>query len=233
MKFTIIKIALCGAAIIVVASAMRPQSATAATAEPTARPKQSEIDSADRLFQAGKFGDAGKLYSQIVARNPKDYSAILQLGRITLLSNRLNDAQKWLEKAISLRPGDADAKIMLAEAFYRRDDFQKAAAALSGVDVSNNKLIREQYPTLNVAMLESFKGQTPYELSGNGPSTRVKFVKTDPLPLVNVRINGGTEVTFFIDTGGSEVALDSDFSKELGVPQFGAVQGTFSGGAAH
>jgi hypothetical protein len=230
MKFTIIKIALCGAAIIVVANAMRPQSATAATAEPIARPKQSEIDSADRLFQAGKFGDAGKLYSQIVARNPKDYSAILQLGRITLLSNRLNDAQRWLEKAISLRPGDADAKIMLAQAFYRRNDFQKAAAALSGVDVSDNKLIREQYPTLNVAMLESFKGQMPYELKGNAASTRVKFVKTDPLPLLNVRVNGGKEVTFFIDTGASEVTLDTDFAKELGIPQFGAVQGTFAGG---
>ena len=50
---------------------------------------------------------------------------------------------------------------------------------------------------------------------------RVKFVKTDPLPLVNVRVNGGDEVTFFIDTGGSEVTLDTDFAKELGVPQFG------------
>ena len=96
--------------------------------------------------------------------------------------------------------------------------------------MSRNKLIREQYPTLNVAMLESFKGQTPYELQGNGTSTRVKFVKTDPLPLVNVRINGGKEVIFFIDTGGSEVTLDTDFAKELGVPEFGAVQGTFSGG---
>ena len=71
-------------------------------------------------------------------------------------------------------------------------------------------------------MLESFKGQTPYELHGNGTSTRVKFVKTDPLPVVNVRVNGGDEVTFFIDTGGSEVTLDTDFAKELGVPQFGA-----------
>ena len=119
---------------------------------------------------------------------------------------------------------------MLAEAFYRRDDFQKAAASLNGVDVGSNKLIIEQYPTLNVAMLESFKGQTPYELHGNGQTTRVKFVKTDPLPMVNVRVNGGNEVTFFIDTGGSEVALDTDFAKELGVPQFGEVQGTFSGG---
>src|SRR6266404_6181027 len=192
--------------------------------------RQSEIDSADRLFQAGKFTEAGKLYSQIVTENPKHYSATLQLGRIALLSNRLEDAQKWLGKAVTLQPGDADAKVMLAEAFYRRDDFQKAAAALNGVDVSSNKLIIEQYPTLNVAKLESFKDQTPYELHGNGTSTRVKFVKTDPLPILNVRVNGGKEVTFFIDTGGSEVTLDTDFAKELGAPQFAAVQGTFSGG---
>jgi len=48
--------------------------------------------------------------------------------------------------------------------------------------------------------------------------------------VVNVRVNGGKEVTFFIDTGGSEVTLDTDFAKELGAPQFAAVQGTFSGG---
>ena len=230
MKFTIINIALSGVAIIVVASAIRPQSATAATAEPTAQAKQSESDSAVQLFQAGKFSDAGKLYSKIVAQNPKDDSAILQLGRIALLSNRLDDAQKWLQKAITLKPGDADAKVMLSQVFYRRDDFQKAAAALNGVDVSSNKLVIDQYPTSNVAMLESFKGQTPYELHGGGTNTHVKFVKTDPLPIVNVRVNGGKEVTFFIDTGASVVTLDTEFAKELGVPQFGGIQGTFSGG---
>src|SRR4030095_5712754 len=217
-------------AIIIVAGSMRPQSATAGTAEPTSKPKQSEIDSANRLFQAGKFAEAGKLYSQIVAHNPKDHSATLQLGRIALLSNQLHDARKWLENAIALKPDDTDPKVMLSQAFYRRDDFEKAAAALKGVDVSSNKLIREQYPTLNVAMLESFKGQTPYELHGTGTSTRLKFVKTDPLPIVNVRVNGGKEVTFFIDTGGSEVTLDTEFAKESGVSKFGAVQGTFSGG---
>jgi len=230
MKFTIINIAFCGVAITVAASVIRPQPATAATPESTAQPKQPGLDSAGRLFQAGKFSEADKLYSQIVAQNPKDYSAILQLGRIALLSNRLDDAQKWLEKAIALNPNETDPKVMLAQAFYRRDDFQKATAALKGIDVSNNKLMREQYSTMNVAMFESFKGQTPYELHGNGASIRVQFVRTDPLPLVNVRVNGGDEVTFFIDTGGSEVTLDTDFAKELGVPKFGAVQGTFSGG---
>jgi len=194
------------------------------------QPTQSGIESASRLFQLGKFAEAGELYSGIAAQEPNDYSAILQLGRIALLSNHLDEAQRWFEKAINLQPKETDAKVMLAEAFYRRDDFQKAAASLNGVDVSSNKLIREQYPALNVAKLESFKGQTPYELKDNGASTRVKFLKTDPLPVLNVRVNGGKEVTFFIDTGGSEVALDTEFAKKLGVPQFGAVQGTFSGG---
>ena len=196
----------------------------------TAEPASSAIDSANVLFQDGKFAEAGKIYTQIAAQDPKDYAAIMQLGRIALLSNRLDDAQRWLEKAIALHSDDADAKVMLAEAFYRRDDFQQAAASLDGVDAATNKLVIEQYPTLNVAKTESFKGQTPYELHGEGQVTRLKFVNTGPLPVVSVRVNGGEEVTFFIDTGGSEVGLDSDFAKELGLPNFGEVQGTFSGG---
>ena len=190
----------------------------------------SPIASADRLFQSGEFAQAGEQYARIAADQPSDYAAILQLGRIALLSNRLDDARNWLEKAIALRPGETDAKVMLAEVYYRRDDFEQAAAALDGVDVSANPLVISQYPTLNVAKLRSFKGQTPYELRGEGQTTRLKFLRTDPLPLVSVRVNGGDEVTFFIDTGGSEVALDTEFARELGVPQFGTMQGTFSGG---
>ena len=186
--------------------------------------------SADRLFQAGEFAQAAEQYARIVAEHPDDYPAVLGLGRVALLSNRLVEAESWLKKASALRPGDTDPKVMLAEVYYRRDDFEKAAAALGGIDVGANSLIVSQYPTLNVAKLQSFKGQVPYELRGDGQSTRVKFLRTDPLPLVSVRVNGGREVTFFIDTGGSEVALDTAFARELGVPQFGAVQGTFSGG---
>ena len=109
------------------------------TAPATSQPKPSEIESADRLFEAGKFAEAGDVYARIVAQDPEDYAATLRLGRIALLSNRLDDAQEWLDKAIALRPGEADAKVMLAEAFYRRDDFQKAADALTGVDVANNR----------------------------------------------------------------------------------------------
>ncbi len=201
----------------------------AVSAQP-AEPQPPPIASADQLFQAGEFTAAGEQYARIAAAHADDYSAVLGLGRVALLSNRLDDAEIWLKRASALRPGDTDPKVMLAEVYYRRDDFEKAAASLSGIDVGTNSLIISQYPTLNAAKLQSFNGETPYELHGGGQSTRMKFLRTDPLPLVNVRVNGGEEVTFFIDTGGSEVALDTEFARELGVPQFGTVQGTFSGG---
>src|SRR5207247_9885255 len=73
------------------------------------QPKEPEMESADRLFQAGKFDAAGKHDSKIVAQNPKDHSVILELGRIALLSNRLDEGQKWLGKDLGLQPDDADA----------------------------------------------------------------------------------------------------------------------------
>ena len=58
-----------------------------------AEQKPSPIDAADRLFQTGEFAQAGEQYARIAADHPDNYSAILQLGRIALLSNRLDDAR--------------------------------------------------------------------------------------------------------------------------------------------
>jgi hypothetical protein len=195
-----------------------------------ARADQPSTESADQLFQAGKFAEAGAQYATIAAQTPGDYHAALQLGRIALLGNRFDDAEMWLQKASGLRPDETDPKVILAEVYYRQDKFDKAAVALNGIDASTNQLLQSQYPTLNVAKLQSFAGQAPYQVQGGEPVDHVKFLQTDPLPLVSVRVNGGQEVTFFIDTGGSEVALDSDLAQELGVPNYGSLQGTFSGG---
>jgi hypothetical protein len=199
-------------------------------AEASAQSGAADGSAGDGLFQAGKFDEARAIDMTLAAENPKDRAAILQLGRIALLSNRLDEAETRLKQAIDLAPDDADAKIMLAEAYYRRDDFERAVAALNGIDTGSNRLVIEQYPTLDPAKLASFKGETPYAVAGPGETARVKLLKTDPLPLVSIRINGGDEVIVFIDTGVSEVALDTDFAKELHLPQFGTTQGTFSGG---
>ena len=70
-----------------------------------AEQQPSPIDAAERLFESGEFAEAGEEYARIAADHPDDYAAMLDLGRIALLANRLDDAEMWLTKAIALQAG--------------------------------------------------------------------------------------------------------------------------------
>jgi hypothetical protein len=180
---------------------------------------QGELETADILFKAGKFAEAEKLYTKVLAAEPTNFQAALRLGSISLLANRLDDAQFWLAKASKLRPEEKAPKSLMAEVFYRQDDFKRAAPLfrVTGQDAVAKKL-------------ESFKGITPYQIEGKAEVSHLKLVMTDPLPVLQVRVNKGEPVNFFIDTGGAEVIVDSEFAKELNIAQFGSVTGTFAGG---
>ncbi len=45
--------------------------------------------------------------------------------------------------------------------------------------------------------------------------------------MIRRRVNAGLDR---VRAGASEVALDTEFARDLGIPKFGSVQGTFSGG---
>jgi predicted aspartyl protease len=181
--------------------------------------RASDIEAADALFKVGNFAEAAKLYARVVSGKAGNYPAALRLGNLALLSNRLADAQKWLEKARALKPSEQAPQALLAEVFYRRDDFAAAA-----------RLLRAAGQESRARQLAAFKGRKPYQVEGSGERTSLKFVMTDPLPLVKVRVNGGKEVNFLIDTGAAEVILDTEFAHEVGVEQLGSEKGRFAGG---
>jgi predicted aspartyl protease len=142
----------------------------------------------------------------------------LRLGEIALLSNRLDHAEKLLTEAVKLKPEEKAAKSLLAEVFYRRDEFQKAAPFFRSV---GRESVAEQ--------LESFKGVSPNKIEGP-EVTSLNFVITDPLPVVQIRVNNGEPVNILIDTGGAALIIDNEFAKEAGAVQFEAETGTFAGG---
>lgn len=179
---------------------------------------QDRLEPAISLFKEGRFAEAEKICSELIAREPKNYQAVILGSRIALLANDINQAQKLLTKAIELNPQDSTPKTLLAEAYYRRDNFQRAAALLASAGRHSK-----------ARKLESFKGTSPYRVEGEAQSTRLKFIHTDPLPLVQVRVNGGDEVNFLIDTGGGEVIIDAEFAKQIGATQFGTERWTFGG----
>jgi tetratricopeptide (TPR) repeat protein len=180
---------------------------------------RTSIQAAQELFRAGKFADAEKIYSRNVDRDPKEYEAVVGLGNIALLSNQLETAQKWLENAIRLKPDETRPKQLLAEVFFRRDDFERAAP-----------LLRTLGREAAAKTLESFHSKTPYEIQGPPAGTALKFVVTDPLPLIRIKVNESEEVNFLIDTGAAEIILDTEFAKQVGAKLFGSETGSFAGG---
>jgi len=174
---------------------------------------------ADSLFKAGRFAEAEKAYASLIAEDPGNYRAILRLGNIALLSQRLDEARKWLSRAIAIQPEEMFPKSLLAEVFYRQDDFQRAAPLLRAIGRD-----------AAAAKLESFVGRVPYQTEGPVAVTRLKFEQTDPLPVIRVRVNGSEEANFFIDTGASEIDLDPEFAEQVKARRFGSETGTFGGG---
>ena len=181
-------------------------------------PKGVTLQAADDLFRHGQFADAEALYSQLATGKTADSLVALRLGSIALYQNRLDVAEVRLKQVLRLKPDDREAKRLLAEVYYRRDDFAKAAPLFR---TSGNEVLAKK--------LEGFKDARPYLIESQAEVTHVWFLQTDPLPLIEVKVNG-EPLNFLIDTGASEVYLDPAVVKKLAVRQFGTTQGEFAGG---
>lgn len=176
------------------------------------------IQSAEKLFREGKFEEAEKQFSKIIESDSKNVDALFRLGNIALLNNRFAEAQKFLNKALELKPDDESTMNLIAQLFYRQDKFVEAAP-----------LYRKIGSEPIAKKLESFKGKVPYEINSKADITRIKFVHTDPLPLIQMKVND-QQGNFIIDTGGSEIYLDPEFAKKVGALDFGSMDLTYGGG---
>lgn len=193
--------------------------ATAAPAGAAVRPpgeRAALTAAAESLFVDGEFGAADSLYTRILAGAPRDTLALRRRGMVALFENRLADARRWLTAALGISPAGRELRSQLAESHYRADEFGPVA-----------RLYRQLGREARAAQLESFAGRKPYRTDGSG--AEVPFVQTDPLPVIEARVNGSGPVFFLIDTGASELILDSEFADSVGAGRFGADSATFAG----
>jgi tetratricopeptide (TPR) repeat protein len=173
----------------------------------------------EALFENGLFPEAETAYLDALQKNPKELRISTRLGMIALFSNRLDDSEKYLRRAAGPGPLQAVANNLLGEVFYRRDAFPEAA-----------RRFRAGGSSYRAESLELFRDAAPYTISGPGDETRLKFVATDPLPIVRVRVDDREAADFLIDTGGAEVQLDVDFAKRLNLTTVGATSATLLDG---
>jgi len=159
-------------------------------------------ESADQLFQGGRFAEADLAYAEILSADPTSSHALTQRAHIDLLSNRLSQARTLLEQSLQLDPRNPRAGQLLALAYYRADEFAAAAA------------LGYQAP-----LLSRFEERVPYEIAGPATS-RVRLLQSSPLLLVDVSVNGLAPAPFVLDTGTSTLMLLPSLADRAAAPLF-------------
>lgn len=186
-----------------------------------------ESPTADVLFKMGEFTDAKAIYQQMVKDKIDVPHAVAQLGFIYELENDLPKAVATLKHALELNPKSDNVKLHLGTAYYRLNDFAKAAPLIKSLSPAAQKTRNLGYAMVDPQKLAKWKG-IPYQLSGPNHTT-IEMIKVDPLPVVAVTVNG-KRLQMFIDTGGAELALDTGVAKKMKIPVLASAKGTFAGG---
>src|SRR5262249_13440395 len=169
---------------------------------------------AESLYVSGDMATAEKAFAAL-ERAPDDTTIALRRASLALLRNDLRAARSALAPVLSRRPVPRSANVILAESSARELDFARAAPVQ-----------RELGHEATARQLESFAGVRPYRYEG--PDRAVtKLVQTDPLPVIELKVNGRGPWFFLIDTGGGQLAVDPVLSDSLGCPRFGEEMGTF------
>lgn len=193
------------------------------------------VEQADSAYGAGHFTRAEQLYQEALAMRKGMGRIEGQLGLIALWRNDLASAESYLKAAREDGPWwtrhwpvTAQIDSRLALACIRAGRVHEAAAILRE---AAGPLPWGPFHQLQVSadQLALFDDNTFYNIEGPDEIV-VPFISTDPLPVVQVSVNGSAPVNFFIDTGGEGITLNRAFAEAVGATIIGEYAGEYAGG---
>jgi hypothetical protein len=188
---------------------------------------------AEEFYCQGRFPQAQEQYRLALEKAPQERKVLFNMGLLALWDNKPGQALDFLHRAYEQSswlerhwPFNAQIAYRIASAYYRQDGFadaalwyRKAAGPWAVGPLKPLKAFQQQ--------AEAFGESRPYQISGP-QTTELPFLMLDPLPVVEVSINGHGPYAFFIDTGGGEVIIQSDLARELGIKEYGSFMGEFA-----
>jgi hypothetical protein len=177
-------------------------------------------------YESGDFGGALELLEPLLEKGRMDVGApsidvLMLAARIEYLHARYTEAEKLLRRVLDIEPGNTPALTKLIFVFYQTNRYDECrslpADALGGMRI----------PHLDLML--AFEDE-PYRAAWEDDSgTSVPFLVTDPLPVIEVEVDG-RKTTVLIDTGGDCLILDPEIASELGIEVVAKMMGMFAGG---
>lgn len=188
------------------------------------------LPAAHAHYRAGRFAEAEQMYQQLHRQQPTHPGILTRLGTLALWRNQLAVAEQHFRAALAHTPWlmrrfpfTLELYSLLALTAVRQGDFARAARdyhqAAGPVPVGP---LRDLQALSRQCAL--FGDTVPYQVTG--PATaHIPLIRTDPLPALEVVVNEGARVPFFIDTGAADTIIDPGLAAQVGASRAGRMNG--------
>jgi hypothetical protein len=151
-------------------------------------------------------------------------------GEALFASGDFAGAGRAFEAEVKASPKDAAALAGLARIrLYQRREGEAAALAARALAIDPANSVAQDTQRQAQLRKAAFAPDI-FRVSGLGAEVVLPFVSTDPLPVVQVGLQGGRQAYFLIDSGAPNIVLDEDLAKEMGLELTQGPVGVFAGG---
>ncbi|NQU85366.1 MAG: aspartyl protease family protein [Mariniphaga sp.] len=179
---------------------------------------------ARKLFTIGDFIKSQEVLKPLITNPKATENDIYLFAHIAYLQGRYSDAEK-LADLLFQTGSDAmkvKAQVALAMIYYQTKQYGKAKNLFHGLEGKIQLALWD--------LMKSYDDEIPYQIDWNESSrTSIHFLKTDPLPVVAIEING-KQINCIIDTGGELFYLDETVANSMGIKPVANQMETFAGG---
>lgn len=108
------------------------------------------LEKAHRLYKAGAFRNAEKMFLEVLKNDPKNIEAYKGLGKIYFEEKKNDQAEASFEKATVLDESDEESWLNLGLLYYEDEDYKKAAFSYEKVIGLNKKSSVDTYQNLAI-----------------------------------------------------------------------------------
>jgi predicted aspartyl protease/Tfp pilus assembly protein PilF len=171
------------------------------------------------VLATGDFRLSVEEFRTAISLNPDEAMAITGLAMIDYYENRPSACVAGLRRAISIDPDEPDYFFDLGQAAARLKRYKEAADAYERFLVIAPRTDENRRARLLgwIDFLRYLGQQGELYSVGGADRSVLSFDAVDYRPIVKVRINGGKELRFVLDTGSGMSVLSEETAKRLGV----------------
>ncbi len=183
---------------------------------------ESTMEYATRLFEAGRFEQSRELLAPLLAGAERPLDAVHLAARLDYYMGNYASAEELFGEAVAGNPENVRAAMGVLMTHYQTNAYNLGAA------LSDEMFGGRPIPHLDV--MRAMAGTEPYKVSwADGSLAEVPFLDIDPLPVVEVTIDG-RRIFVIIDTGADMFILDTEIAEEMGMETVATMQAMFAGG---